>query len=55
MIADTEEKMNRDWTRIDANVVSYSRSLVSTRCLIFSRGCGSATLCNLWILFQVLR
>jgi hypothetical protein len=28
MIADPTDKMNREWTRIDTNVVSYSRSFV---------------------------
>jgi hypothetical protein len=42
MIAGPEDKMNREWTRIDANVVFYSRSFVSIR--------G----CNLRILFQFL-
>jgi hypothetical protein len=42
MIADPEDKMDREWTRIDTNVVSYSRSFVSIR--------G----CNLRILFQFL-
>jgi hypothetical protein len=54
MIADPEDKMNREWTRIDANAVASSRSFVSIRGLIFSRGCGSAALCNLRILYQFL-
>jgi hypothetical protein len=32
MIADPEDKMDREWTRIDTNVVSYSRSFAVVIC-----------------------